>query len=304
MKRLTQTVVASTVLCTLLLFVAAPADATYPGKNGLIAISSDRGHGEEIYTIRSDGSDITRITNIDDRAKDPDWSPDGTKIVFNLVPAGEEDQCRIFMMNADGSDLVELTPKRFAKKACTRGAAYDPSFTPNGRRIVFLGQRCGRCTLAIRSMNLRGGDLRRIAPLRVNDSMHAPRVSPDGKTIAFVAVDHRIVNGEEGNRKALYTIGMNGTHLKQIVPYSYDVCACGGIGLRTAIGSSRATRSDRPRFLVHRRTFSPCVPMGPVCGISPTITRRARTCLSPLGRTRRTAAGSSSSTPITPRIGT
>ncbi len=28
--------------------------------------------------------------------------------------------------------------------------------------------------------------------------------------------------------KALYSVRMNGTHLKTVVPYDFDVCACGG----------------------------------------------------------------------------
>jgi Tol biopolymer transport system component len=44
----------------------------------------------------------------------------------------------------------------------------------------------------------------------------------------FLAEKEVTVDGVEGNRKALYMVRTNGTHLRQVVPYRLDVCACGG----------------------------------------------------------------------------
>jgi Tol biopolymer transport system component len=59
------------------------------------------------------------------------------------------------------------------------------------------------------------------------DQLHAPRVAPGGHRIVFVAEKDITLHGTEGNRKSLYTVRMNGTHLRQLVPYRFDVCACG-----------------------------------------------------------------------------
>jgi Tol biopolymer transport system component len=66
------------------------------------------------------------------------------------------------MMNADGSNVIALTPKVVVAH---HGCIYNPSFTPNGKRIVFVEQRCHneiRCHRTIRSMNVDGRDRRPI----------------------------------------------------------------------------------------------------------------------------------------------
>jgi Tol biopolymer transport system component len=48
--------------------------------------------GGEIYTIKPNGSGLQQLTELDGNAFHPDWSPDGTRIVFWL-----EDQAIYFM---------------------------------------------------------------------------------------------------------------------------------------------------------------------------------------------------------------
>jgi dipeptidyl aminopeptidase/acylaminoacyl peptidase len=267
------------------LFAAQPARATYRGKNGLIAIAGDRGDGSEIYTVQPDGTQLTRLTDVAGAAFDPDWSPDGTTIAFDVNPSGADFPTRIYMMSSDGSNKVNLTPRRVIAE---HGGAYNLSFTPDGKRIVFVQQRCHnelKCHRSIWSMDLQGGDRRRILRHFTlfrpgNYDLHMPRVSPDGRTILFVVVNESnvVVNGVEGNRKALYSVRMNGTHFRQVVPFRFDVCAwAAAIGRRTATGSNPATRSDRRRCRVSPPTSLRCVRMGRVSGISPTITPPART---------------------------
>ena len=38
----------------------------------------------EIYTVRPDGSDLTRLTNEADRATNPGWAPDGSAIAYQI----------------------------------------------------------------------------------------------------------------------------------------------------------------------------------------------------------------------------
>jgi hypothetical protein len=64
MGRLARAITLSTTLCTLVLFFAGAVHATYRGKNGLIAIGGDLGDGSEIYTIRPDGTELTRLTTV------------------------------------------------------------------------------------------------------------------------------------------------------------------------------------------------------------------------------------------------
>ena len=72
------------LMCLLLVpsnsFVAAADDGL--GVNGKIAFQSDRDGNFEIYVMNADGSGQTRLTNNNAEDWEPNWSPDGTKIVF------------------------------------------------------------------------------------------------------------------------------------------------------------------------------------------------------------------------------
>ncbi len=219
MKRLAAAVAIGTLLSVVLL--TTPAQATFSGQNGRIVFAMDRGNGQQIYTIRPNGTDRHRLTHVDGTASSPSWSPDGTKIAFELDRP--DDTSGIELMNADGSNLVDITPPKFK-----HGGIGQPSFTPNGRRIVFAGQACGRCIEAIWSVNLLGGDLRTILAAR-HLYKKSPRVSPNGKTVVFVVEKHiRNENGLDVNRKSLWTVKMDGTHLTEVVPFSFDVSTVGG----------------------------------------------------------------------------
>ena len=103
--------------------------ATMPGENGRIAFSLDKGSGGEIYTIRADGMGLQRLTHLDGNAIAPDWSPDGTRIVFWL-----EDQA-LYVMNRHGGGLHEVT-----------SSGGQAAFTPTGTTS------CTRAAIAARDM--------------------------------------------------------------------------------------------------------------------------------------------------------
>ncbi len=88
----------------------------------------------QVYRINADGSDLTQLTHgtgID--ADSASWSPDGSKIVLKRAGSAEY---AIWVMNADGSGLRRLTSQVYDSS--------DPTFTPDGRHIVFASQRVAR----------------------------------------------------------------------------------------------------------------------------------------------------------------
>jgi len=58
--------------------------------------------------MQVEGSSITRLTTTtqDDGAA---WSPEGTKIAFSSFSGGIYGQWQIYVMNADGSGVTQLT---------------------------------------------------------------------------------------------------------------------------------------------------------------------------------------------------
>jgi Tol biopolymer transport system component len=97
---------AAAVLCGVLV---PSALATYPGKNGLITFSADLGNGSQLYTVRPNGHDLRQITSGPGEAVNPDWSPDGRRIVFEHGWDTETQCATIDLIDPDGSNRVSLT---------------------------------------------------------------------------------------------------------------------------------------------------------------------------------------------------
>jgi Tol biopolymer transport system component len=102
-----------------------PAFGTFPGENGKIAFNSFRDGNLEVYVMHADGSNQQRVTNDPGSDGIPDWSPDGTKIVF--YRDGD-----IYTMNSDGSNQKRLTSTRNDN---------SPSWSPDGTKIVFANHQ-------------------------------------------------------------------------------------------------------------------------------------------------------------------
>jgi Tol biopolymer transport system component len=61
----------------------------------------------DLVTTNPDGTGLTQLTLAPLGGGVPRWSPDGSRIVFQFE--GEEETLDIFMINADGSNRVNLT---------------------------------------------------------------------------------------------------------------------------------------------------------------------------------------------------
>jgi Tol biopolymer transport system component len=103
--------------------------------NGKIAFSSDVDGDSDIYTMNPDGSGLFNVTSALPalHQTDPNWSPDGTKILF------ANDDGHLWVINADGSNASQLTftgPEGYALN-------HQPDWSPDGTQIVFTTVREG-----------------------------------------------------------------------------------------------------------------------------------------------------------------
>jgi len=157
----------------------------YPSSGDAVA---EDPQDEEIYVMRSDGSEKRRLTN--DRIADgsPAWSPDGERIAFAHTPGSGSEEAKgvIVVMNADGSSRVEITDH-----SGTEDIVYDslPDWSPDGSLIAFTRARFVRTGEA-------SGDIYTIDPAGDGERLlienaAEPAWSPDGSRIAFASARDR-----------------------------------------------------------------------------------------------------------------
>lgn len=184
----TATAAILTILAALAL--APAASATFPARNGLIAFQVQTDHGVQIFTIRPNGHDLRQITNVAGDATAADWSPDGRRIAFSF------NECSVGIMDADGSDLSLIADDSSLCQA-------DPSFTPDGTRLVYTRFDPVPEVEQIWSMRLDGSDQRFVTGAGGPD----PNVSPDGQKLSF-----------KGAGGALFVQNVDGSGLVQVSP--------------------------------------------------------------------------------------
>lgn len=97
-----------------------------------VAFASDRDGNCELYKIRADGTQLTRLTNDPSIDCRPKWSPDAQWLAFTSNRTGNEE---IHLMRADGSQLVNLTQDESVDD--------HPAWSPDGHFLSFVSMRDG-----------------------------------------------------------------------------------------------------------------------------------------------------------------
>jgi Tol biopolymer transport system component len=172
------------------------AEATVSPDGQKIVFTSTRSGDLELYTMNIDGSDVRQITDGLGYDGGAFFSPDSEKIIFRASrPETAEEQqvykdllaqglvqptdMEIFVCNADGSDLQQITD--------LGGANWAPFFHPSGEKVLFASNHHteGGRVFNIFSINVDGTGLTQITFDEVFDSF--PMFSPDGTKIVFAS---------------------------------------------------------------------------------------------------------------------
>jgi len=144
-------------------FAGIPGEGSSPcifpdGKRVAMRATLGRQDGKKaIFVGRVGGGQgsLRRITPWQSLADKIDCSPDGTKIVFSAPQFGPPRSSNVYVMNADGTGLRQLTRSSGGK--VNNGAN---SWSPDGRKISFISNRDGE--YGVYTMNADGSGVRKL----------------------------------------------------------------------------------------------------------------------------------------------
>ncbi len=172
--------------------------------SSLIAFASNVDGRYHIYTVRPDGSSLTRLTSDSADDRYPAWSPDGRRIAFTSdrdTPRGD-----LYVMNADGSGATRLTNDAVASNP-PRELSH-PTWSPDGKQIVFSAAQGGFDGTNLFVINADGSGLTLLT--QNPDYDENPSWSPDGARIVFDASRNLQPDG-------IYIMNRDGSAITEIV---------------------------------------------------------------------------------------
>ncbi len=190
---------------------AAPATSvTTPGGNGEVAFTLEDEDSQRLYALDPETRALRAVTRPEALvAVHADWSPSGRHIVFE---ADVDDRAMIQVVRSDGTHRRTLHPG-------LTGYLGQPAFVPHSNLIVFERNDPATGDDSLWLMRRDGSRPRRLTtnPFPGQGGDTDPNVSPDGRTVSFVRVS------VFDDQQALYSVRLDGSHLRRLVPYAADV---------------------------------------------------------------------------------
>jgi Tol biopolymer transport system component len=157
-----------------------PSSTPMGGGYGQIAFTSDRTGIPQIWKMKIDGTELKQITETQQGACQPSWSPDGNQIVF-ISPCDTHREVytgsSLFIINEDGTGLTPLP--------IIGGGDYDPAWSPDGEYILFTSLReSGFPQIYLMNISDRSAEL-----ISDSDEKRAMQASwsTDGQEIIFIS---------------------------------------------------------------------------------------------------------------------
>jgi TolB protein len=171
-----RSIVVAVALFTAAAHVGAQAVKPFPkGLKGELLFQSDREGPTRLFVLDLPTGAVRRVGTAGDWFdEEPRWSPDGSRIAFSST-RGQKSNIDVFVMNADGSNIVSMTDHPAPEQG--------PVWAADGKSLFFTGERDGRGEI----YRVWLGDKRVDRITRGIDRAIMPATSPDGRYLAYAA---------------------------------------------------------------------------------------------------------------------
>jgi Tol biopolymer transport system component len=136
--------------------------------------------GSGLCLMNADGTNQLEITLLNSAASSLSWSPDGRQIAFQETFEGPTFNADILVVNADGSNLRNLT---------SDNPSWDqgPAWSPDGSKILFSSYHSGDIGPILHTIRPDGTDLQPLPNGFANGfGDFSPNWSPSGNKIVFI----------------------------------------------------------------------------------------------------------------------
>ena len=134
-----------------------------------------------VYVGRSDGTRIRRLTRLPAFEYQPDWSPDGSRLLLRADGETSDDPAAgVHIVDRDGGRARNLTGRLGVYGG-------SPDWSPDGAHFAFMGKRSGERFVGIYVARADGSGACRVT--RDDYEAQYPAWSPDGREIAFARVE-------------------------------------------------------------------------------------------------------------------
>ncbi len=161
-----------------------------PDGTKIVFANGDDGN---LWVINADGTNATQLTfpqegDFINSNFEPDWSPDGTQIAFTTEREGDRD---LYVMNADGTSPHNLFVGGepiviFGDFPPYQGDEYDPSWSPDGTKILYTASRATGTEIATVVVAGASAETEVLLTTGLGEPDYSePEWSPDGQLIAY-----------------------------------------------------------------------------------------------------------------------